>query len=224
MTPGGAVIYVGCSNQLGIFKSTDHGDSWVQVNVGLPLFGGGLVPVLSLAVDPGDPQTVWAGTQYGGGIVRSTDGGLNWQVMGLTEDNFVFAVGVSPADGDEILAGGGFWEGALYRSTDGGLSWSTILEDIAFPRDIAYDPLFPDQVYAATEGFGMLRSADGGATWEERSDGIFYPVLYALGVASNRRLLTGSYGSGLYWLDLPPDPTRIFADGFESGDTAAWSS
>jgi photosystem II stability/assembly factor-like uncharacterized protein len=225
ITPDGAAIYVGCGSDDGVFKSTDGGDSWFQVNTGLPTFGDKITPILSIAVDPSNHQTVWAGTQYGGGIVKSTDGGLNWQVMGLTEDNFVFSIAVNPEDGNDILAGGGFGEGALYRSTDGGQSWTTILDNIAFVHDMIHDPLYPGHLYAATEGEGIWRSIDGGATWTDYSDGIFYPLLYSLDISPDRRLITGSYGSGIYWMSLPPDPaTVIFADGFETGDTSEWSS
>jgi len=224
ITPDSAAIYVGCSFGDGIYKSPDGGDSWAQINTGLPTFGNDITPILSLAVDPGDYQTVWAGTQFSGGIVKSTDGGLNWQVMGLTDSNFVHSIAVNPNDSNDILAGAGFWEGGLYRSTDGGLTWTTILDNIAFVYDIVYDPLYPGHIYAATEGQGVLRSVDGGASWTDISDGIFYPMVYSLDITTDRRLLTGSYGSGLYWMPLPPDPTVIFADDFDNGDVSAWSS
>ncbi len=223
ITPDGSAIYVGRGSGNGISKSTDGGDTWVSMNIGLPTFGGNITPILSLAVDPGYPQTVWAGTQYGGGIVKSVDGGLNWQVMGLTDDNFVYSIAVDPYDSDNILTGGGFWDGTLYRSIDGGQTWTTILDGIAFVSDIVYDPLYPDHVYATTEGQGVLRSLDGGATWSEFNDGIFYPMLYSLDISADRRLLTGSFGSGLYWVALSPYPDNIFSDGFESGDSTAWT-
>lgn len=224
IAPDGGAIYVGCGFGDGIVKSTDGGDTWVSVNSGLPTFGNDITPILSLAIDPGDDQTVWAGAQYGGGIIKSTDGGLNWQVMGLTDDNFVFSIAVNPGDSNDILAGGGFWEGALYRSTNGGLTWAAIFEGAAFVYDIVYDPLYPSHVYAATEGQGVIRSVDGGASWTEFSDGIFYPMVYSLDITADRRLLTGSYGSGLYWMPLPPDPTVIFADDFENADVSGWSN
>lgn len=194
------------------------------MDTGLPTFGGSTCPILSIALDPGDPNnTVWAGTQYGGGIVQSTNGGLSWQVMGLTDENFVFSIAVNPQDGSDILAGGGYSGGSLFRSTNGGQTWNTVIDSIAFPYEIVYDPLHPGQVYAATEGQGVLRSLDGGASWSGFSDGIFYPVLYDLVVAPHRLLLTGSFGSGLYRNSLPPDPATVFADGFESGDDSRWS-
>jgi photosystem II stability/assembly factor-like uncharacterized protein len=202
---------VGASFGHGIYKSDDGGSTWEQKNQGLPTFGGSVCPILSIAIDPDDLATVWAGMQYGGGIARSTDGGEQWQVMGLTETNFVEAIAVNPANSDEILAGGGSWDGSIFKSTDGGNTWQEKVSDIALVQDIVYDPRNPRWVYAATEGYGVLRSFDGGENWHDYSAGIFYPVLYSLATTGGDapRLVVGSYGSGLYWVD-PPAPIQVF--------------
>ncbi|MEO6327136.1 MAG: PKD domain-containing protein [Thermoanaerobaculia bacterium] len=56
---------------LHIFRTNDAGQSWVNVTGNLPD-----VPVLSLAVDPGDPADLFAGTDVG--VFRSVDGGASW--------------------------------------------------------------------------------------------------------------------------------------------------
>jgi len=204
-------IYVGASFGHGIYKSSDDGAIWTQKNEGLPTFGSSICPILSLTIDPNDPETVWAGTQYGGGIVKTTDGGEHWQTKGLTETNFVEAIAVNPDNSNEILVGGGYSDGRIYKSTDGGNTWQVKVSDIAFVQEIVYDPRNPRWVYAATEGYGVLRSFNGGESWFDYSAGIFYPVLYSLAITEDDPplLVAGSYGSGLYWIH-PPAPTQVY--------------
>jgi len=204
-------IYVGTRFGHGIYRSADGGLTWNQKNQGLPLFGGSINPILSLAIDPTITSTVWAGTQYGGGIVKSTDGGELWQVKGLTETNFVEAIAVNPGNSNEILVGAGYSDGRIYKSTDGGNTWGVKTSGIAFVQDIVYDPRNSRWVYAATEGYGVLRSFDGGESWHDYSAGIFYPVLYSLAITQDDPplLIVGSYGSGLYWAH-PPSPTLVY--------------
>jgi photosystem II stability/assembly factor-like uncharacterized protein len=204
-------IYVGGGLGYGIYKSSDGGITWEQKKQGLPLFGGSINPILSLAIDPNITSTVWAGTQYGGGILKSADGGEHWQVKGLTETNFVDAIAVNPANSNEILAGGGYSEGRIYKSTDGGNTWQVKVSGIAFVQDIVYDPRNPRWVYAATEGYGVLRSFNGGESWFDYSAGIFYPVTYSLAITQDDPplLIAGSYGSGLYWTH-PLAPKEVF--------------
>jgi photosystem II stability/assembly factor-like uncharacterized protein len=196
----------------GVFKTTDGGDTWTPISEGLPLFGGYLCPVLSLAVDPNDPDTIWAGTQYSGGIARTTDGGAHWTVMGLTDGNFVNAISVNPADSGDILAGSGFWDGGIYRSTDSGATWRVVLEHIAFVMAFARDPRNPAWIYAATEGYGVLRSLDGGETWTAFNDGLYYPVMYDLAITGGAEplLLAPTYGSGLYGRTLAAPVDRRY--------------
>jgi uncharacterized repeat protein (TIGR01451 family) len=59
--------------------------------------------------------------------------------------------------------------GATYKTTDGGSEWK--------PRDtlpasdvtaLAVDPITPSIVYAGTDGSGLYKSSDGGATWRQQ--------------------------------------------------------
>ncbi|HVN76089.1 MAG TPA: PKD domain-containing protein [Thermoanaerobaculaceae bacterium] len=75
-----AMVYVGMSNTsgspAGVYRTLDGGQHWSAT-------GGRIVTlsILSLAIDPAERSTVYAGTQ-GGGVFRSTDAGATWQWMG----------------------------------------------------------------------------------------------------------------------------------------------
>lgn len=205
-------IYVGGTSGLGILKSIDKGASWESKNSGLPdSFGGSIQPVTSIAIDPNNSSVVWAGTQYGGGILRTDNGGDQWIEMGLTEENIVRAIAINPGNSDEILVGTEYFTNKIYKSDDGGQTWQLRMSDIAAVQEFLYDPRDSRQIYAATEGYGMMRSIDGGETWDLYNEGIFYPLLYSIEVTTETppKLLTGSYGSGLYWT-TPSMPVRNF--------------
>jgi photosystem II stability/assembly factor-like uncharacterized protein len=69
----------------GVFKSTDGGVSWSSFSNGLPANLSDDF-VRALAIDPSDPNIVYAGTA-GAGVFRSTDGGAHWGPFneGLTD-------------------------------------------------------------------------------------------------------------------------------------------
>jgi photosystem II stability/assembly factor-like uncharacterized protein len=196
------LLYVGGGN--GIYKTTDGGTTWVEKNEGLPgdtIFG--LRNILSIAIDPNDTSVIWTGTDGLGGILKTTDGGEHWVGKGLTEELSVNCIATNPDNSNEILVGtDGYYGSIIYKSINGGDTW--VKKDSLIPSvfEIKYDPRDPQFVYAATEGYGVCRSTDGGETWYNYSDGIFYPLVYSLDIAQgdSALLIAGSYGSGLYYI------------------------
>lgn len=91
----------------GVLKSLDGGQQWHEVNHGLPAARAGkrLEEVNGLAVDPTDPNTVYA-TIPRQGVYRTIDGGQHWHPFNprlplpiagsLTLPKLVFAAGTSP--------------------------------------------------------------------------------------------------------------------------------
>ncbi len=184
----------------GVGRSYDNGESWTALNTGLPTELGSLVDIKCLCLDPVDTSTLWVGMWHFEGIYKSTDGGNNWQSMGLTDDNYVSAIAVHPTDNNIIYAGGGYDEGKIFKSTNGGEDWTQIKGGVSLPRKIIFDPRDPDQIYVATEGWGILRSDDAGETWYSYDNGIFYPLHYSIDISETEQpvMVAGSYGSGIY--------------------------
>jgi len=174
----------------GIYKSTDAGKTWTH----LGLRGGQQIP--ALAVDPGDPNKVFAavlGHPYGPseerGLYLSTDGGENWKrVISKGENTGASDVEIDPSNPDVVYASmwevrEGPWEdgnefngtnGGLFKSTDGGTTWQQLTNGL--PKDlsqiyVAIAPSDSRRLYAtvgeASGKLGVYRSDDAGDTWAQ---------------------------------------------------------
>ena len=97
--------------------------SWQTINQGLESHA----PILALAVDPADPQTLYAGAYHTPGLYKTSDGGRHWQVMdGGLEGQVVYALLAVP---DSAPGGTAVFAGALeglYQSSDGGKKWQRV--------------------------------------------------------------------------------------------------
>ena len=77
------IIYAGTGDRAnlandGIYKSTDGGKTWESINTGLLVDASGRhYSILTIAIDPNDSQTIYAGGY--GGLYRSTAGGNSWE-------------------------------------------------------------------------------------------------------------------------------------------------
>jgi hypothetical protein len=135
-----------------------------------------------LAVDPTDPDTAFAGLREQG-LRRTRDAGETWEDVELPEPG-VFSLAVSAADG-AVYAG--CEPSRLFRSDDGGDSWRALdsLLDLpsrpswSFPprprtshvRWIAPSPADADLLLVGIELGGLMRSTDGGETWQDHRPG-----------------------------------------------------
>ena len=140
--------------------------------------------VNTLAVKPGDENTVLAGFS-GGGIFKTTDGGVNWHPV--FDDNPELSIGhiaFDPGNPAVVYAGTGdpnipsivFNGDGVYKSTDEGETWQHIgLSPQGIISKIQIDPSNPQVLYAAAMGNpyvrnndrGIYKSTDGGLHWQQ---------------------------------------------------------
>lgn len=149
----------------GIFKTTDGGDTWVELtdNPGLP---SGLKGRIGVTVSPVQPERVWALIEAEqGGLYRSDDGGKTWQ---LVSDNpalmqrpwYYMHVFADPADADRVYV----LNLRMWQSDDAGSSWKQIPTPHGDNHDLWIDPNNTDRMVEANDG-GACVSFNGGATW-----------------------------------------------------------
>jgi hypothetical protein len=159
-----------------IARLDEDGDAW---SVELSLRGSG---AQCLAVDPADADVAYAGLREGG-VRRTTDGGRTWVDCALPAPG-VFSLAVSRAGG-AVYAG--TEPSALYRSDDRGETWRELAGLLELPsrptwrfpprpwtshvRWIAPSPHDGDLLLVGIELGGLMRSTDGGETWQDHRPG-----------------------------------------------------
>ena len=115
----------------------------------------------ALALAPGNPDVVFFG--HHGGILRSSDGGRNWQkVPSLNRDAMNLA---AERQRPQVMYLAG--HNVFMRSEDGGSTWTDVANDLP-GLDLhwfAMNPDDPAKLYANAVGFGLFASSDNGATW-----------------------------------------------------------
>ncbi len=182
----------------GVFRTRNAGGSWEPVRGGLPVG-----PVAALAVAPSDPRTLYASIEDAG-VFRSRDGGNSWVPAGnpAPEGSEISSLAVHPRSPLTVYAGD-FGTG-IFRTTDGGRRWTpTTTPPSIFVTLLALDAsaaLYAGALPLEADVGGVLRSADGGASWERRNGGI--PGLRTLSVAVDPadpdNLVTSVNGPGLF--------------------------
>ncbi len=112
----------------GVFKSTDRGNNWTQINNGLNSLETNV-----LAVDPNDSNVLYLGTDDDG-IYKSINGGENWKKLIPTASFGVGDIIVDPQNSNNVYMGtvdyfrlsesrGVLGDFGVYKSTDGGTTW-----------------------------------------------------------------------------------------------------
>ena len=243
-----------------VHRTDDAGEHWTRIEIPdtASEWDPSGVSIHALAVDPGNPDRVWAAT--GGGVYRSEDRAETFERRGAAREMFCLLFdGRRPgtiyagsyADRVETFYGPYFFGGYLYTSTDAGSSWRpgelrfesavTALAIDPWREGVVYagladtfvytgtgygasweltsyglplysyvsalvaDPVRPGHLYAGTS-YGVYRSTDFAANWEQFSEGMFYSVTTLAITPDGRRLHAGTSGAGLFELDLEVEP------------------
>ncbi|MBZ5553263.1 MAG: hypothetical protein LAO21_11125 [Acidobacteriia bacterium] len=204
---GRLTLYVGSASG-GVWKSVNGGTTFK------PVFDKYTQSIGAVTIDPARPQTVWVGTgetwvrnsvSVGTGIYKTTDGGENWQHLGLADSERISRILVDPNHSDTVYAcaTGHLWdanaERGVFKTTDGGKTWQ---KSLSVNNDtgcamIAMDPQDTRILYAAMwqfrrkpylftsggPGSGLFKSTDAGVTWKRLTRGLPEGDLGRIGIA-----------------------------------------
>lgn len=154
----------------GIWKSTDGGDSWVELtqNPGMP---AGPIGISGITVSPSNPENIYALVEAPeGGVFRSRDGGETWtktnSERGLRQRAWYYTrIYADPKDEEMVYV----LNVRMHRSKDGGKSFEQIATPHGDNHDLWIDPADPTRMIEANDG-GVNVSADSGATWSRQSN------------------------------------------------------
>jgi len=153
----------------GVFKSTDGGDTWTKLGGGLPT---GLFGRANIGVSAAAPNRVYAliEAKPGQGLYRSDDAGAHWTLVNgdpkLTTRPFYYnTLGVDPNNADVLFVGDEDW----FKSVDGGKTFKTERTPHGDNHDIWINPRNSNYLIQSNDG-GANISLDGGKTWSTQAN------------------------------------------------------
>ena len=171
-----STIYAGSDE--GIHISEDSGGKWERLD--FPMQGA---HVWSIAIDPQDPDTIFAGTRPSA-FFRSRDGGRRWEKLEaeladtcpVVDIPRVISMVVDPSDHRTVWAG--IQVDGVHRSLDGGDTWTNLSARLPEP-DIHWMAAGarPQRLVIAGAGRAIFQTSDLGETWDTIPAERFPPAL-----------------------------------------------
>jgi photosystem II stability/assembly factor-like uncharacterized protein len=199
---GGQEIYF-AARVSGLFRSSDGGHTWESAYASLDARQTLPTTAIALAPDFNHEPTVFAGLN--GAILRSYDGGINWQRSRLpTPPPALSVLAVSPDYTEDGIVLAGTNEDGVLVSNDRGkswVSWNFGLLDLNI-LCLAISPDFgtDETIYAGAES-GLFRSTNGGRAWKEVAFPIGFDAVLNLAIspcfAQDNTLFVGTENNGL---------------------------
>lgn len=230
------------SDEGGLWKSTDGGDTWNQVRNGLP---EGIVGRIGIAISPVNPDRMWvlqeAAEETTGGLYQSEDGGISWKKVNRDHNlrqrawyySHVFA---HPTEEHTLFV----LNTGMLKSTDDGKNFTRIATPHGDNHDLWINPLNPQVMIESNDG-GSNISFNGGTSWSTQynqptaefyrvtTDGQFPYRVYGAQQDNTTISIPSETGGGLspiqYWYPVgggesgyvavdPQNPDRIFAGNY----------
>lgn len=158
------ILFIGAASG-GLWQSNDGGQSWTTHSDDLPTLG-----VSDILINYNNPDTMYIGTgdrdggdAYGLGVMKSKDGGKNWDFANEGMGNATVSMMVMHNSDPNIIHAA--TSRGIYKTVNGGELWS-LKSAAAFYKDIKYKPGDMNVIYAAKTG-DFYRSTDGGESWAE---------------------------------------------------------
>jgi photosystem II stability/assembly factor-like uncharacterized protein len=182
------IVYAATQNE-GLFKSTDYGETWSSI-------GSGVSVITYLTPDPTRSGRLFAATATA--FFLSEDGGASWtNVLNVP----AWTVTIDPQNPSTVYAG--TRTRGIFRSSDGGRTWQEInagLTDLSMGRSapVIIDPSNPRTLYVAGEG-GVFKSEDLGDQWRSVNSGLHHLSVSGLAMDPNDPAVLYACGpDGLY--------------------------
>ncbi|MFZ1729198.1 MAG: T9SS type A sorting domain-containing protein [Bacteroidota bacterium] len=227
-THSSAVFGGGTAQRYGMHKSTDGGDSWFKLDVGIT---DSLMGRTSIGICDAQPDVLYIGVSdiTGNdvtpllGIFKSNDAGATWTQLDVPFDYMASQgwydniMGVHPENPDIVYAGGV----KVIFTTDGGASW-TRMPDQAYggivhvdQHAIEFNRQDPSVVYLGNDGGFFVGSANG-AMWEKKDYGLSITQFIggAMHPSTDAVLFGGTQDNGtLMSTDAPDFTLALYGDG-----------
>lgn len=190
------VLYVGTWRLS--YRSTDFGKTWTRLSSGMPLDSD----VMSIAVDRRDPKVVFSSACSG--VYRSASQGKLWTRLRVVPDRFTVRahlVYLDPVNPKRVYTG--TTEG-LFVSNNDGQTWTRLTAKDVVVNAVQVNPEDNKKILVGTEYGGVLRSEDGGRTWQESNTGFIHRQISWIRPADDGSgFIAGlaSGGGGMYAFD-----------------------
>jgi photosystem II stability/assembly factor-like uncharacterized protein len=165
-----------------IYRTDDGGETWTNTFMGLANDSFRYLHIDPLMFN----QIIYAAFNSGnsekGGLLKSTDSGINWEPITLGIPDVARWCGVITSDpqSPEILYAGiggyGGMAGSVYRSENAGATWEYanlgLSDNYAKITDIVVSPNNSEVIYAATSSEGVYISSDTAFSWSLNNENL----------------------------------------------------
>jgi photosystem II stability/assembly factor-like uncharacterized protein len=179
------VIEPGGAEAGSLYRSTDVGLTWSEVDVGQPIS-----PVQDIAFDALTPTIVYMATgsdwHHTGGLLRSTDGGSTWERVDdpALGQHSVESVAVEPDAPYRVVIRTGWPDVAVYVSDEHGTSGSWTKGGFGGDGDLLFTHDALSTLYG-TSTSGLFRSADAGQSWTKASGALGQVPIHSLATVTD---------------------------------------